>query len=323
MELHTLFKNLGLKSLSIQAIPGGLRHEAFRVQAANADYFVKVFTPEPSSLKTQQQDLERKESDLKILASQGHAVLVGLQLDNQYVHCWNDTLVIIYPFISGKTLEAHELSKQQIQQLAISIAKIHQGSTTTSLGYNRQGHERNWDKLEREIRTNDALNSLAAYVVMLKEWDHAYMALRSSRQLCNRRCHGDLHLGNLLWENDSLNIVDWEHTEIACSEAECIGIALDCSGIFTSSFNINITENFIKTYQTQTPFSLSIEEALAFWLGHSCATWSYEVLQQALHGSINQKKRYRQIALEHLLYSLKYLQLHLDTVRKLKLPPTI
>ena len=176
------------------------RYEAFRV--------IKFYRPGRWSRKQIQE-----EHDF-LLDLAGHEVPVVTPLvltagGTIGVEAESGILYAVFPKAGGRLND--ELNKTQLERLGRTVARLHQ------CGQSRAAKNRL--QLSVESYGEDSLKTLLAKNIVPGTLGDRYVALAGQvLQICRerlrgvpvQRIHGDLHLGNILWLEDSCSIVDFD-----------------------------------------------------------------------------------------------------------------
>jgi len=157
----------------------------------------------------------------------------------------DDKMLILYPFIDGKSAWGKRLSEQQMRTWGDIMRRIHQTSITDELS-SVVPHETYVStreplflRMNRMIMTEAYTGKFAIAVAeewkaRLKEIQFVYNRYRALgarlklQRLLQVICHADIHQANILIENDEqIRVVDWDEVIIAPKERDLMFFDVD------------------------------------------------------------------------------------------------
>lgn len=108
--------------------------------------------------------------------------------------------------------------------------------------------------------------------------------------------HRDLHCSNVLWEEYTPHVIDWESAGYTNPLQEIIGYGLEWAGIIQSQFDKNLFLHMLHSYKNQVQASNTApEDAFFGWLGNSVMGWTEFNLRRAKEEAFNPHEQQRGI----------------------------
>ncbi|MGG3281543.1 aminoglycoside phosphotransferase family protein [Paenibacillus solani] len=283
----------GLEHTEVIPQQGGWAALAYRVQIDKQTYFLKVY--EKSRASTPKWTALINDYVPVLLWLEDHSALRGkipvpiLTQDGCY-QCEDDKgIYLLYEYIVGDTIADHELTKDQVRQLAEIVAELHRygeeipmvtSAMKESFDVPFLGSLRSildvdmpFDIREVMFHHTDRLKELMDEVESLSEE-------LKGRNLRMTLCHTDIHGWNLMSAGRQLKLIDWEGMKLAPVEADMMFFA-----------EKPYFSEFMKIY-TDTHHYYEVNfEALKFYQGRRRLEDVWEFTEQLLYDVLNDEER--------------------------------
>lgn len=235
-----LANRFGIIPRDVHEVKGGWSAKAYRVDAGNCVYFLKVYNKAQPSI---QPWVERIDAYISILGWLSRTQeLCGLivepipSLNGDYKVETVDHVFLLFAYVQGDTPGEHGLSCAQVVELAEILARLHGFGEwipfdtrrlfeDVSLSFcakleNYLAEAHNQDTLSRLVCPEaDMIRSAIAETVQLRD-----TARLNAQSLV--LCHTDAHYNNVI-QSDRLVLVDWEDLRLAPAEADLFMYALN------------------------------------------------------------------------------------------------
>lgn len=283
----------GLEHAEVIPQQGGWAALAYRVQIDKQTYFLKVY--EKSRASTPKWTALIDDYVPVLLWLEDHSSLRGkipvpiLTQDGCY-QCEDDEgIYLLYEYIVGDTIADHELTKDQVRQLAEIVAELHRygeeipmltSAMKESFDVPFLGSLRSildvdipFDIREVMFHHTDRLKGLMHEVESLSEE-------LKGRNLRMALCHTDIHGWNLMSAGRQLKLIDWEGLKLAPVEADMM--------FFTEKPYFS---EFMKIYTNTHPYYEVNIEALKFYQGRRRLEDVWEFTEQLLYDTQNDEER--------------------------------
>lgn len=234
-----LANRFGIVPKDVHEVKGGWSAKAYRVDAGEHIYFLKVYDKAQPSV---QPWIERIDAYISVLGwlctTQELRGLIAepiQSINGDYKVETNDHVFLLFTYVPGDTPGERGLSQAQLADLAKILARLH--GLKESIPCDTRGLYEDvslsfCDKLERymsEVRNEDTLSRLICpNTEMIRSAIAETVRLRDTSRLNTRSlvlCHTDAHYNNVI-QSDHLVLVDWEDLRLAPAEADLFMYAL-------------------------------------------------------------------------------------------------
>ncbi len=266
-----LFAQYGLNVYAMKEVPGGWSASAFIVQTDKGEYFVKVYDKHRPSVQPWIQRMALYMPAVLWLSANTplkDKMIAPILAKNAAYKVENINFVlVVFPYVDGKTLCETQLTSEQISQLADILALLHSYGEKTPVPTEQLV----------ELYTLPFLDSLNAAIhadnmpfglrKALQTHSHEItQAVRALQLLAERMrlnpplhvlCHTDIHGWNLMWGN-RLILIDWEGLRLAPVESDLFSFS---DGFFFGYAK----EEFFAAYQKVCPGYTVNETAMNFY----------------------------------------------------------
>ncbi len=289
---------------------GGALHHNWKVTTVQGSYVIKKINPEIAKKPDVIKNYEASEAVAHQFELKGIPAITAIAIDSHFVHSFNDSLYIIYPFAVGQILPIEKITNEHAKIVGALFKALHacdlpveKGSPHYDLFSNNH-----WTTLINNSKEPD----LSRLLPSILKWNDLY---RSSIPTLNKTVvisHRDLHYSNILWDGLKPSIIDWESAGPTNSLQEVLGFALEWSGIIASQFNKEIFQTILTTYS---PKDLTTQkEAFYGWLGNSVLGWTEFNIRRAYDKTFTPPEQSRglEIIKEKMIPCLSFIEKHLN-----------
>ena len=233
--------NLG-KVLNITKLSGGLMHKMFKVETDKGVYCVKVLNSEVMSRDTAYNNFVVSERISNFAKDNGIVVSNAIEIEDNYLTLLDGIYYMVFDFVYGKTLNDDEITTSHCKMIGNILARIH------LLDYRKIGLKSDiieykelydWDIYVGNFNFNKMPYS-KEFLKVYKEYDYILKTANLSFNKSNINqsiCHSDMDPKNVMWNNDSPVVIDWECACISNPERELLEDALCWSGFLSNNFN--------------------------------------------------------------------------------------
>lgn len=283
----------GLEHAEVLPQQGGWAALAYKVRIDKQTYFLKVY--EKSRVSTPKWTALIDDYVPVLLWLEDHSSLRGkipLPILTQYgcYQCEDDEgIYLLYEYIVGDTIADHELTKDQVRQLAEIVAELHRYGEEIPMVTSAMKESYDvpfivslrsildmdipFDIKEVMFHYTDRLKGLMDEVGSLSE----QLKVRNLRMVL---CHTDIHGWNLMSDGRQLKLIDWEGLKQAPVEADMMFFA-----------EKPFFSEFMKIY-THTHHHYEVNfEALKFYQGRRKLEDIWEFTEQLLYDVLNDEER--------------------------------
>jgi thiamine kinase-like enzyme len=249
----------------LKPVKGGLLHQVWFMKTTKGKYAVKQLnlsyeTRNPNLLN----QLQAQEVAAKMLAH-GIPTVSALQPINQNF--------LVLPWIEGNTLSATQISPDMAYKIGEILANIHavnlQQVATTAISWEGFSKEQWRLKLQK-------LDHLAKLI----KWSE--QAKTANAQLNQKLIfsHRDLDDKNVLWQNDTPTILDWEYSGLIDATLDLLIVALNFSGVQYGIFHLENLKTVFNAYCEVTKAAVEITpEHIYLYFGY-CLDWIINAPEQ-------------------------------------------
>jgi aminoglycoside phosphotransferase (APT) family kinase protein len=224
-----LSQQFSLHGVRLIEVQPGWSASAYRVEADNKLYFLKVYDKQRYSSKMWIQGIDQYIPAIVWLGE--HSALRGKiphvipTVNGGYKHEDSECVYILFDWITGITPRDEPLTKPQLEALAEIIAQLHNVNVQTipSFGLVHESYDIPfYDSLMSRARNADE-NIPNVYLQVIIEKLHQLS--EASRTLISLNlpitlCHNDIHGWNVITQGDKLILLDWEGLRFAPRESD-------------------------------------------------------------------------------------------------------
>ncbi|WP_314591280.1 phosphotransferase [Paenibacillus terrigena] len=199
---------------SPEELTGGLLHRMYVLETSQGKYAVKALNPQIMIRTTALQNIIKSEIIVNI-ASRNVPALPARQFNGNSVQQIDNQCYLIFDWIEGRSLKSNEISIFHCEKMGEIIADIHM-TDFSEIGTNENGSNSlkvtDWNFYLQQGQLNDSMwiNLVAETIEQLYDWNAK--ANNASKLLASNTVisHGDLDSKNVLWNQGSPILIDWE-----------------------------------------------------------------------------------------------------------------
>jgi len=253
IKLNQLCKDLKLGTIMSppETLSGGLLHKMFEVKTDKGHYVVKALNPHIMLRKTALQNYINSEM-IALKASEYVPSLPAKRINNTFIHKVNTQYYIVFDWVKGISLEDKEIEGEHCQIIGKILGDLH-SVDYSYLSLNNLVNEGvsliDWKKyLDLSLNLNHEWVSLfKSNISDLYRWNEK--AKKADSYLSEKVIsHRDLDPKNVLWENKSPTLIDWEATGYINPYQELLELAIYWSKDKNESDEKEKFQLFIRSY---------------------------------------------------------------------------
>ena len=251
-QLAFLCKDLRLGEIARQSsLTGGLLNQMYLLETSKGKYAIKALNPQIMLRPTALTNYINSEH-IAETASKHIPALPAKRFDGRFLHQVDDQYYLIFDWVEGKTLKAHEIKNIHCEQIGSILAQIHLADfPDLELTIEVPGSHVDWDYYLEKGQGDNAvwLNQLLKVKDKLITWQNH--ANESANVLANNMVvsHRDLDPKNVLWHNGQPVVIDWEAAGLVSPLQELLETAIYWSAGNSGKPNKLRFSSFINSYQ--------------------------------------------------------------------------
>jgi thiamine kinase-like enzyme len=197
-----------------KAVSGGLLHRMYAVKTTKGKYAIKALNP---------QIILRSEAMSDYIKSEQIANIVSKNLPALPAKIFNDTSIqkldnqfyLVFDWAEGRALKPDEINIKHCRKIGALLADIHRtdfSEIEIANGYSDNPQVINWDYYLHKGEDNNAVWTTLLFNVIDKLYYCSEQANKASELLASDMVisHRDLDPKNVMWNNDSPLLIDWE-----------------------------------------------------------------------------------------------------------------
>lgn len=197
-----------------EAISGGLLHRMYMIETDLGKYAIKALNPQIMIRPTAMQNFINSELIANIAANNVPA-LPAKQFNGTSVQQIDNQYYLVFDWIEGKSLKSNEINKVHCVKMGEIVAGIHM-TDFSELGIPNNclisAKLTDWSQYLQQGQNNKSVwfNLLRENIDQLYKWNtqaNNAMELLLAEMVIS---HGDLDSKNVMWNQDSPVIIDWE-----------------------------------------------------------------------------------------------------------------
>lgn len=248
-----LQNNLGTKILKIQKVLGGLSHAMYKVKTDKSTYAIKELNPLVMRRKEAYNNFVFSEKIASFAKQAGLNAVCAQQFNGNVVLKIEDDFFMVFEWLNGKILKPEQVDLKHCEIIGQTLAKIHNIDFFELLDMKPQKMELEIFDFENFIPLAKAQNKPYAQILqdnvnLLRKLNE--LAAKSIDKLNDflTISHTDLDCKNVMWQNYTPFIIDWEASGIINPSLELIQVAWYWAGGDIEKLNLNKLEVLIKSY---------------------------------------------------------------------------
>lgn len=257
-ELLTLVLryNLGARIISLKKVTGGLSHSVYKLKTEKAIFAIKALNPAIMQRKESHSNFVFSEKVARIAKQNGINAICALQFDGEVMLKVENRFFLVFDWLNGKTLQPTDVQTEHCQIIGQTLAKIHnidffelhhfkpqkmkaeQPDFASFIPPAREQHKPYASKLQKDLNLLLELNQLSAVAV-----NNLNGTLTIS--------HADLDCKNVLWQNLTPFLIDWESSGYIYPTLELVQVAWYWAGGDVENLDRSKFEVFVKSYKNE------------------------------------------------------------------------
>ena len=286
--IQSLLKEYGLGEMiaPVSKLSGGALHTMLHVKTKQKEYAIKGINPHIQEKKEFPGNYNVTEEIATRFASNGLPAVTAMEFDGNYVLTRNNQSFLIYPYIEGSVLHHNQITVEHGKRVGELFAIMH------NLNLHMTGCEgaeyllfsnSHWQNLIDKVGFPD-LKALENYILSAND---NYRGVIPSLENCSVLTHRDMHYKNMLWQDITPYIIDWESAGLMNPFMEVIGYALEWSGILleqTIDYELfsTIYSRYLSKQSLVNDGLVDVEKSFYGWLGHCVLGWTEFNLRRML-----------------------------------------
>lgn len=169
---------------------------------------------------------------VELLHNEGiqHIIPPVKTIQNQLTQQLDDFTLIVYPFIEGQNGFNHPLTDEQWRTLGRTLKQVHEIDVPLSLQHRirRETYSSQWRAIVRSFYTSEPMSEkIAAFMkenaqIIQRLIERAEQLVQVIQNESPKfvLCHSDIHAGNVLMNENTIYIVDWDDPIMAPKERD-------------------------------------------------------------------------------------------------------
>lgn len=215
-EINNIMESLGLGSVVSDPtqVTGGLLHKMYRVNSDKGTYAVKVLNPEIMKRPVALQNTVNSE---KIAAGFRAIIPVvsALEIDEKQIHELGGSYYMVFDWVEGTSIFPPKITTENCSAIGEVLGKIHSANLNIEEVSPGEGETKMfaWDKYGESLQgyeTEGWASRLKKALPDVKAWNQAACDAREILTKTMVISHRDLDPKNVLWNDNTPWIIDWE-----------------------------------------------------------------------------------------------------------------
>lgn len=213
------------------------QNNVYKVTTSKGIYIIKEYTKDAIGNYYYLNKRKKQIKISKILNRNGIKCVIPKSLKKHYFKLLFNRYYLVYDYFNYKNIDANELTKEQIQSLAITLSKIHKLNLKGDLPCCYKKVNIDFDKFIKKYKNNKQISKLIAENrTCLEE-----IITKSNNNISNAKknlciSHNDYKPKNILWEGNFPILIDFDATGMCNPTAALLESAFN---FFVSNKKIN------------------------------------------------------------------------------------
>ena len=248
-----LQNHLGLQVIKIEKIPGGLSHNMYKVTTDKALFAIKELNPAIMRKKEAYHNFVFSEKIARIAKQNGINAVCALQFNGEVVLKAEDSFFMVFDWLNGETLNAEQAEVKHCEVIGQTLANIHNVSffELQDLRPSKMQAEK-FDfesyiplaKGQNKLYTQNLQNNINLLIELNKKSVEATNKLNNTLIVSHR----DLDCKNVMWQDFTPYIIDWEASGFINPTLELVQAAWYWSGGAVENLDLHKFDVLIKSY---------------------------------------------------------------------------
>ena len=262
-------------------INGGITNKVYKIVTSEGIYAIKIINKNKiNEDKTYLQRIENSEKIADIASENGINTIGAIKVNNKFVQIVEDNYILIYNWCDGEILLTKQITSDNLEAVANSLAKLHIIETKNNMNYKTIKYKKiDYKKYYTILKDNkeewaeffcknyDKLNDIYNKVYL------SYKNLNDNKSYVHR----DLNRKNIIWRNNIPYIIDWETSTIDNPTIDFFNTAW----FMSADVNEEKYYTFIKEYLSINKLEEDINNAVYAGIIYEC-NWLEFSLKRAL-----------------------------------------
>ena len=264
--------NLG-KYISSEKITTGLTNILYKVKTDIDTYVIKIINENNIKNKNNHlNNIEYSEEISNILNNNGVNTIGALRFNNKYIQKIDDVYFLIYKWSNGIVLKTCELNIKHMEILGTMLAKIH--SIKVDKIDNTKYPKIDFMYYYNLVKDNNEKcylffkNNINKLAKIYEDVYNNYLLLGNQKSYV----HKDFNRKNILWEDDTPYIIDFETATIGNPSIDFFNSAWFLTDDFDTKKFTSFANTYFNTMNLDDDFEISISAAIieeCNWLEYS------------------------------------------------------
>ncbi len=248
-----LQNNLGSQVIGTEKIVGGLSHNMYRVETDKALFAIKELNPAIMRRKEAYDNFVFSERVARFAKQNGINAVCALQFNGEVVLKIEDSFFVVFDWLRGETLTAEQVKVEHCEIIGKTLAEIHninffelqnvrlqnmQAEIFDFESYVPPAKERN------KAYAQNLQNSIPLLIQYNKQAAQSIQKLNGVLTIS----HADLDRKNVMWQNFTPFLIDWESSGCINPTLELVQVAWYWAGGDVENLDRNKFERLIKSY---------------------------------------------------------------------------
>lgn len=248
-----LQNGLGKKVIEIHKILGGLSHKMYKVITDKATFAIKELNPTIMSRYEAYNNFVISEKVARIANQNGINTVCALQFNDEVVLKVEGSFFMVFDWLNGNTLKPEQVDFKHCEIIGQILAKIHNIDFFEEINVDSKNIELEIFDFERYLPL--AIEQNKPYVqnlqndinLLLKLNKLSVKAIKSLNDSLTIS-HTDLDCKNVMWQNYTPFIIDWEASGLINPTLELVQVAWYWAGGDIEKLDLNNFQILIKSY---------------------------------------------------------------------------
>ncbi len=224
INFEKICNNLSLGNIieNAEKINGGITNQMYKIQTTKGKFAVQIINKHRiQKNKNILKNIEFSEQIATIANLNNINSISAIRFNNKYVQNIDDEYILVYKWCDGTILLTKEIDIEKVKIIANMLAKLHKivpKSDIKSEKYTKIDYNIYYQKLKN---TNDywSRNFIEKFNILNEIYDKVYY---NYNKLSDEKSyiHKDLNRKNIMWNNNTPYIVDWETATIGNSSID-------------------------------------------------------------------------------------------------------
>ncbi|MCR8656488.1 aminoglycoside phosphotransferase family protein [Paenibacillus endoradicis] len=255
LQFEKLCNNLTLGEIIgvPEPISGGLLHRMFAIETTQGKYAIKALNPQIMLRPVAMQNYINSER-ISNIAANNINTLPAIKVHGTSIHELDGQFYLLFHWIGGKSLKPQEINNYHCEKIGTILAEIHM-TDYSELGIHNDSLDdlqlSDWKYYLQKGQENklEWAKNLLEIIDDLDIWN--VRAVRSAQLLAKNSVisHRDLDSKNVMWDNNTPIIIDWEAAGFIHAMVEMTETAINWSKNMEGNIEKKRFTAFIRGYK--------------------------------------------------------------------------